>query len=50
MSNKIKMACENCESEDIYIDLDRHGVWCNGCGTLEQISIREYDWVELDEQ
>ncbi len=45
----IKLECNDCESEDIHIDLGRHMIWCNGCGETQQMSIREYDWIEGEE-
>ena len=43
---KIEIKCSECGSEDIYIDDKRQGIWCNGCGEIEQIQFREYDWRE----
>ena len=45
----IKSKCESCGSQDIHIDLEKKGIWCNGCGELDQISVRSYDWEETEE-
>jgi len=47
----IKLECKECGNTNqslFFYDEKRCAVWCNGCGSMDQLQLKEYDWVVED--